>query len=67
MVLGIVRNAFRIFVLSELCVHVNPNFIDSPLHHRGGPIFFALSLVPFFLLVWIVKKLDGPRSSTIPK
>lgn len=28
--------------------------IDSSIHHRGGPIFFALSLIPLFLLlVWL--------------
>jgi exosortase C (VPDSG-CTERM-specific) len=54
--LGILRNGFRIFTISMLCVHVNPNMIDSPIHHRGGPIFFVLSLVPFFaLLLWLRK------------
>ena len=26
--------------------------IDSGIHRRGGPLFFALSLVPLFLLLW---------------
>jgi len=65
--LGIVRNAFRIFVLCELCVNVDPAFIDSPLHHKGGPIFFAVSLIPFFLLVWILRKLDRRKSSETAK
>ena len=61
--LGIVRNAFRVFVLSMLTVHVDPWYIDSPLHHRGGPIFFALSLVPFFLvLVWLRRREGGSRT-----
>lgn len=52
--LGVLRNAFRIFILSILSVHWDPNIIDSPLHHRGGPLFFVLSLVPFFLcLLWL--------------
>ena len=52
--LGIVRNGFRIFTIGMLCVHVDPNMINSPLHRRGGPIFFLLSLIPFFLmLVWL--------------
>jgi exosortase C (VPDSG-CTERM-specific) len=55
--LGIVRNAFRILVLSVLCVRVDPAYIDSPIHHKGGPLFFVLSLIPFgvflFLLRWI--------------
>jgi exosortase C (VPDSG-CTERM-specific) len=54
--LAILRNGFRIFTLGELCVHVSGKAIDSPIHHKGGPIFFALSLVPFFLfLMWLRK------------
>jgi exosortase C (VPDSG-CTERM-specific) len=56
--LGIVRNAFRIFTLAQLAVHVDPNILDSDLHHRGGPIFFAVSLAPFFLLVWLLRKCE---------
>lgn len=52
--LGIIRNGFRIFTIGMLCVHVSPTMIDSPIHHRGGPLFFALSLIPFFiLLLWL--------------
>jgi exosortase C (VPDSG-CTERM-specific) len=55
--LGIVRNAFRVFVLAMLSVHVDLSYIDSPIHHKGGPIFFALSLIPFFLvLVWLRRR-----------
>jgi len=54
--LAILRNGFRIFTLGELCVHVSGKMIDSPIHHKGGPIFFALSLIPFFIfLVWLRK------------
>jgi exosortase C (VPDSG-CTERM-specific) len=52
--LGIVRNGFRILVLGLLCVHVGPHMIDSIVHHRGGPIFFVLSLMPLLLLLkWL--------------
>ena len=52
--LAIVRNAFRILVIGLLCVHIGPHMIDSVIHHRGGPIFFVLSLVPLFtLLAWL--------------
>jgi exosortase C (VPDSG-CTERM-specific) len=52
--LGIVRNGFRILTIGLLCVHVGPHMIDSVIHHRGGPIFFAISLIPLFLLlVWL--------------
>src|ERR1039457_310541 len=54
--LGILRNGFRILVIGLLCVHVGPYMIDSPIHHRGGPLFFALSLVPLFLLLWWLRR-----------
>jgi exosortase C (VPDSG-CTERM-specific) len=52
--LGILRNGFRILVIGLLCVHIGPEMIDSPIHHRGGPLFFALSLIPVMLLLqWL--------------
>jgi exosortase len=52
--LGIARNTLRIVTLALLSVHVDPTIIDSPLHHRGGPLFFVISLIPFFLLLaWL--------------
>jgi exosortase C (VPDSG-CTERM-specific) len=64
--LGIVRNAFRIFTLSFLSVHWDPSVIHSPLHHRGGPLFFALSLIPFCLvLAWLRKSEPRPANTQI--
>lgn len=54
--LGVIRNGFRVWVLGELCVRVGPQIIDTPIHHRGGPIFFALSLVPFLLMLWWLRR-----------
>jgi exosortase C (VPDSG-CTERM-specific) len=54
--LGILRNGFRILVIGLLCVHVGPYMIDSPIHHHGGPLFFALSLFPLFLLLWWLRR-----------
>ena len=54
--LALVRNGFRVFVLGELCVHIGPHMIDSPIHHQGGPIFFALSLIPFSGVVWLLMR-----------
>jgi exosortase len=47
--LGIFRNAIRVLVIGLLCVHQGPQMIDSWIHHRGGPVFFAVSLIPLFL------------------
>lgn len=52
--LAILRNGFRIFTIAMLCVHVDPSMIDSQIHKNGGPLFFVLSLIPFFLLLlWL--------------
>ena len=56
--LAIVRNSFRILVIGLLCVHVGPHMIDSVIHRRGGPIFFALSLIPLFLLLLWLRRGD---------
>ena len=54
--LAILRNGFRIFVVAELCVHKGHYMIDSPIHRKGGPFFFALSLIPFFALLLLLRK-----------
>ncbi len=46
--LGILRNAIRVLVIGQLCVHIGPHMIDSWIHHKGGPLFFAVSLAPLF-------------------
>lgn len=60
--LAIVRNGFRILVIGELCVHVGPHMIDSYIHRQGGPIFFALSLIPFSGFLWLLIKMERRRS-----
>lgn len=64
--LALLRNGFRIFVIGQLCVHIGPDMINSPIHRKGGPLFFALSLIPFFLfLLWLRKtERKRPNSST---
>ena len=56
--LGILRNAVRIVTIGELCIHVSPDMINSDLHHRGGPLFFLVSLVPLFLLLYALRRLE---------
>ena len=58
--LGIVRNGLRVWVIGTLCVQFGPQMIDSPIHRRGGPVFFVLSLIPLFLLVvWLRRHEPG--------
>ncbi len=54
--LGILRNGFRILVIGLLCVNAGPQMIHSLIHRRGGPLFFMLSLIPFFLVLWLLRK-----------
>jgi exosortase C (VPDSG-CTERM-specific) len=56
--LGILRNGFRILVIGLLCVNAGPQMIHSLIHRRGGPVFFVLSLIPFFLVLWLLRKGD---------
>jgi exosortase C (VPDSG-CTERM-specific) len=62
--LGILRNGFRIFTISMLCAHVDPAIIHSPIHHRGGPIFFLLSLIPFFILLCYLRHIESRRNKS---
>ena len=64
--LAILRNGFRIFTIGMLCVHVSPDMIHSPIHHKGGPIFFALSLVPFFAVLWYMRRRERRMSAVKP-
>ena len=56
--LAIVRNSIRVLTIGLLCVHVGPHMIDSYLHRRGGPVFFALSLIPLLLLLLWLRRLQ---------
>ena len=59
--LAVVRNGFRIFTIGELCVHIGPHMIDHWIHHRGGPVFFSLALVPFLLLLYVLVRREQRR------
>jgi exosortase C (VPDSG-CTERM-specific) len=54
--LALLRNGFRVYVIGELCTHIGPEMVDSPIHHHGGPLFFVLSLIPFFLLLIFLRR-----------
>ena len=56
--LGIIRNGFRVFVIGALCIHYGPQMIHSLIHRRGGPVFFALSLIPLFLVLWWLRRAE---------
>jgi exosortase C (VPDSG-CTERM-specific) len=62
--LAIVRNGFRIWTIGFLCVEIGPHMVHSIIHHRGGPIFFALSLIPLFLVLWCLRKAEQGKAET---
>jgi exosortase C (VPDSG-CTERM-specific) len=59
--IGIVRNAFRIVTIALLTIHVDPQTIHGPIHKKGGPIFFILSLVAFFALLFLLRRFERPK------
>jgi len=59
--LALARNGLRIVTIGQLCVHVSPDMINSPIHHHGGPLFFALSLIPFFLLLHLLRRSESKK------
>lgn len=61
--LGIIRNGFRIWVIGELCTQFGPQMINSIIHRRGGPLFFALSLIPLLFLAWWLRKGEAKHAS----
>lgn len=63
--LAIVRNAVRIVTIGLLAVYVGPHTIDSAIHRQGGPLFFALSLVPLFALVRLLRRQEQRRHAGV--
>jgi exosortase C (VPDSG-CTERM-specific) len=59
--LGLLRNGLRILVISLLCVHIGPEMINSPIHRRGGPVFFVASLIPLFVVLWWLHSREGQQ------
>lgn len=55
------RNALRITTIALLTIHVDPSCFDGPVHRQGGPPFFVLSLVPLFVIMWLLRRME--RSS----
>ncbi|HEU5396540.1 MAG TPA: exosortase [Verrucomicrobiae bacterium] len=62
--LALVRNGFRIWVIGELCVHRGIEMLNSPIHRHGGPLFFALSLIPLFALLIYFRRREGKSSDS---
>lgn len=57
--IAIARNGLRIFVIGSMCVEEGPVALDSLLHRQGGPVFFAVSLVPWTLLLFVLCRYEN--------
>lgn len=53
--IGILRNGFRIFSIALLTIYVDDGIIRGPLHRRGGPLFFVLSLGVLFAVLLLLR------------
>jgi exosortase len=60
--LAVLKNGFRIFTIAELGTRVDPGFFDGNLHHRGGIIFFAISLAVMGALLWVLRRTENLES-----
>jgi exosortase C (VPDSG-CTERM-specific) len=65
--LALLRNGFRVFTIGQLCVRIGPEMLNSYIHRHGGPVFFILSLVPFFLLLFFLMKSDRLLCQPAPR
>lgn len=61
--LGVLRNGFRILVIGLLCVNMGPHMIHHFIHKKGGPVFFVLSLIPLFLILWWLHRGEQKRQT----
>ncbi|HEX9111247.1 MAG TPA: exosortase [Terriglobales bacterium] len=63
--LSVVKNGLRIFVIAELATRVDPGFLDGNLHHHGGPVFLAIAVVIVIGLIWILRRSETSPSRVI--
>ena len=59
--IALLRNGLRVTTIGELCVRIGPEMIDSYIHRHGGPIFFAISLIPFSFALFLLLKTDRKK------
>jgi exosortase len=56
--MAMVKNAIRIVVLSLLAIHVDMGYLSGDLHYKGGIVFFVLTLLLMWPVLWILQKTE---------
>jgi exosortase len=56
---AILKNGIRIVGLSLLAMYVDPGFLTGQLHHEGGVVFFALSLLLLAPVVMVLRRSEA--------
>ncbi len=57
--LSIFKNGLRVFTLAVIGTYQSPGVLDSPLHHQGGVLFLAISLLVIIALIWLMGKAEN--------
>jgi exosortase len=61
--LAILKNGIRIVTLTLLGLYVDERFLlDSPLHRRGGIVFFLIALSLLVAVMWPLQKWERKRT-----
>jgi exosortase len=56
--LSVAKNGLRIFTIVILGTRVDPGYLTGRLHHQGGVIFLAISLVAVGSVIWILRRTE---------
>lgn len=64
--LSVAKNGLRIFTIGMLSTHVDAGYLTGRLHRQGGGLFLLIALAMIFLLIWILRRGERVRGSTLP-
>lgn len=57
--LMLIKNGIRVATLSLLGTYVNRSFINGPLHHKGGIVFFLIAIALLFGGMFLIKGMEN--------
>ena len=65
--LSVAKNGLRIFTIGELGTRVDPAYLTGKLHHNGGVVFLAISMVCVLAILGILRLSESrlPKPATI--